>query len=451
MDYTQITDEQRDVMLGTIGVASVEELFASLPVEYRLEGGLAVPEGASELELQRELGRLAGKNRSAGKSVCFMGAGAYDHFIPSTVGDVGKRGEFLTAYTPYQAEASQGSLQVFFEFQTQVSRLTGMDIANASLYEGASAVTEAVFMAINVTGKRRVLVAETLHPHYLAVLRTSCAALPVELVVLKAEEGKGVVSAESVKGAMDHDTAAVVVQSPNVYGMIEDWEGQFEAGHSEGKTLGVAVFNPIACALLKNPGVCGADIAVGEGQPLGVPLQAGGPWLGLFAAKEKLLRKMPGRLIGQTTDADGRRGFCLTLQTREQHIRGAKATSNICTNQGLLAVYASVYMTTMGPKGMREAARQCYHKAHYAAERIGGLEGHSLAYDDGAFFHEFVVNCPADAEVVVKAGHERGISPGIAMKKVLGIGENNQLLIAVTEKRSVDEIDALVDLLGEVT
>ena len=301
-------------------------------------------------------------------------------------------------------------------------------------------------MALNVTGRRRVLIASTLHPDYRWVVQSSLSDLPAELIVLPAENGR--INVDTVREHLDDDTAAVVIQSPNVYGLIEDSAALFGAAHKQAETLAVAVFNPIACALLKRPGDCGADVAVGEGQPLGIPLQYGGPYVGLFATRHALMRKMPGRLIGQTTDADGRIGYCLTLQTREQHIRGAKATSNICTNQGLLALRASMYLGALGPAGLCTVAEQCYHKAHHAADQIAQLAGYELAFADAPFFCEFVVNCPVPAERIIDLGCERGILPGVALGP-LGVGADNQLLIAVTEKRTKGEIDALVDLLKE--
>ena len=437
-------------MLEAIGVASVDDLFSAVAVEHRLNRALDLPAAMSELELQRELAKLAALNRTVDDAACFMGGGAYDHFIPSVVDDIARRGEFVTAYTPYQAEASQGALQAFFEFQTQIARLTGLDVANASLYEGATAVSEAVNMALAVTGKRRVLIASTLHPHYRQVVATSCHDLPCELIELPPGSGSGTVSRATVEQHLTDDTACVVIQSPNAYGLIEDWADLFAAAHEREKTMAVAVFNPIACALLKSPGACGADIAVGEGQPLGIPLQYGGPYVGLFATRNQYMRKMPGRLIGQTTDADGRRGFCLTLQTREQHIRGAKATSNICTNQGLLAIRATVYLSTMGPRGLRSIAEQCYHKAHYAAKQIEALPGYSLPFRGRAFFNEFAIDCPVDAAAIIGQGAARHLLPGVSCER-MGIGGANRLLIAVTEKRTKAEIDALVELLKEVT
>ena len=458
MDYVQITDIDRRKMLKTIGAQSVDDLYKNLPPSYRLQQpmeltGLA-DQGLSELELQRQLAKRAAENRPAVgyDTSCFLGGGAYDHFIPATVDALAGQGAFVTAYTPYQAEASQGSLQAFFEFQTQICRLTGLDVANASLYEGATAVAEAILLALNTTGRRRVLVSCGLHPDYRAVIRTYLDDLSAEVVEIPANPVEGSIAMAELEQAIEegrNDTAAVVIQSPNVQGVIEDWSTLFSAARrcQEG-LLTVAVFNPIACGLLKRPGDCGADIAVGEGQPLGTPLQFGGPYLGLFAAKQSLIRKMPGRLVGQTTDQQGRRAFCLTLQTREQHIRGAKATSNICTNQGLLALRATIYMSAMGPQGLRDVASQCYHKAHHTANRINQLKGYRLAYN-GPFFHEFVVDCPVAARQIIDAGRQCGILPGLDCQQ-LGIGREDQLLVAVTEKRTVVEIDALIQLLQEV-
>ncbi len=449
MDYTQITPQQQSAMLNAIGVEDIDDLFSALPEQIRFGELLDLPPARSELELQRELADMAAHNHGPHDMVCFMGGGAYDHFYPVLIDQLISRGEFLTAYTPYQAEASQGSLQAFFEFQTQIARLTALDIANASMYEGATAVAEAVLMAVNSSGKRRVLAASTLNPDYLAVLRTYLDELPVELIELPAVEGR--VTADTVRRQMDDDTAAVVVQSPNIWGLIEDWNGCFGAAHEKDKTAAIAVFNPMACALLKKPGECGADIAAGEGQPLGVPLSFGGPYIGLFAATKDFVRRMPGRLIGRTIDADGRPAYCLTLQTREQHIRGAKATSNICTNQGLLALRATMYMTTLGKEGLRETAQQCYHKAHYLAGRIAELDGYGMKFD-GPFFNEFCVTCPKEVTEIIEAAKRRRILAGIAPhgRRMGRIGEPNDLLIAVTEKRTKHEMDALVDVLQEV-
>lgn len=450
MDYVQITEPQRRQMLQTIGVKSMEELFSTLPPAARLNRPLKMPPAMSELELQRRIAEFAGRNRAGHQASCFMGCGAYDHFIPSLIDNLIGSGKFLTAYTPYQAEASQGSLQAFFEFQTQVCRLTGLDIANASLYEGATAVSEAVYMAFNHTMKSRVLVASTLHPHYRQVLATACSDLPIDLIEIPFDKATGRVDPRQVQALLDDNTAAVVIQSPNMFGVIEEWQAHFDLAHSKEKTLGVAVFNPIASGLLGRPGDCGADIAAGDGQPLGIPMGFGGPWLGLFAAREALMRRMPGRLIGQTTDSEGRRGFCLTLQTREQHIRGAKATSNVCTNQGLLALRATVYLSTLGPAGIADVASQCYHKAHYAEGLITKIPGYKRLYS-GEFFHEFMIACPVPAAKIIDLGRQRGILPGIdgSQPGLHGLGEANHLLIAVTEKRTRQEIENLVSLLKE--
>jgi len=450
MDYVQITPAQRSHMLDTIGVDDADALYESLPRNVRLDRPLKIPGALAELDLRRALEAHAEENRPAAANGSFLGGGAYDHFIPAAVDALAAQGAFLTAYTPYQAEASQGSLQAFFEFQTMVCRLTGMDVANASLYDGSTAVAEAVIMALNATGRRRVIVASTLHPHSRAVLKTYLAELPASCE--EVDPGpRGTIEAADLRAAIEggsdqgDDVACVVVQSPNVFGCIEPWSELFAVTHEASHRLAVAVFNPIACGLLARPGSCGADIAVGEGQPLGIALQFGGPYLGLFAVRRKLMRKMPGRLIGQTADAEGRRAWCLTLQTREQHIRGAKATSNVCTNQGLLALRAAMYLAALGPHGLRETAEQCYHRAHYAAKCIAALPGFRLSCA-APFFHEFVVTCPIEAAALIKAGRAAQIMPGLDCG-ALGIGTANQLLIAVTEKRTAAQIERLVDLL----
>ena len=448
MDYTQITADEQAEMLAAIGAGQIDDLFAAIPPKIRFSGTLDLPPASSELELQRVLAEMAAHNHGPHDMVCFMGAGAYDHFCPVMIDQLAGRGEFLTAYTPYQAEASQGCLQAFFEFQTQIARLTAMDVSNSSLYEGATAVAEAVLMAINTSGKRRVLMAATVHPDYRAVVRSYLSDLPVNLIEVAATSGR--IGTDALREHLDDDTAAVVVQSPNVWGLIEDWDGLFGAAHERRGCCAVAVFNPIACALLKKPGECGADIAAGEGQPLGVPLSFGGPYVGLFAARKSFLRRMPGRLVGRTTDAEGRPAYCLTLQTREQHIRGARATSNICTNQGLLALRATMFLSTLGKHGLREMAEQCYHKAHYLADRIAELDGYSLAFD-GPFFCEFCVRCPRPVTEIVEAAKRCGILAGVAPhgRRMGRMGEPNDLLIAVTEKRTRAELDALVDVLRE--
>ena len=450
MDYTQITDRQHEEMLAAIGIDHVDRLFDIIPESIRCKGELDLSPPLSELELQRSLTEMASHNIGAHNMACFMGCGAYDHFYPVLIDQLISRGEFLTSYTPYQAEASQGTLQAFFEFQTQISRLAGLDIANASLYDGATAVAEAAILAVNTTRRHTILVASTIHPEYLAVLRTCVSDLHVQLKVLDAVDGK--VLPETVRQNMCSDVAAVIVQSPNIWGQIEDWGGCFEVAHEDPNTLAIAVFNPIASGLLKTPGECGADLAAGEGQPLGNALNLGGPYLGLLSAKEKFTRKMPGRLVGMTTDKDARRVFCLTLQTREQHIRGAKATSNVCTNQGLMAMRATMFMTTVGRDGLAEMARQSWHKAHYLAEQITSLDGWSLAFG-GEFFNEFTLECPIDVTELVNTGKERGVLVGVAAngRRMQNLSTGNELIIAVTEKRTRHEMDALVALFKEMS
>ena len=448
MDTVQITDAQRSQMLQAIGVGSVDDLLGEVPAAVRLNRPLALPAALTEQELIAELVDLARDNLHIGRAVCFAGAGAYDHYIPAVVDAMASRGEFLTAYTPYQAEASQGSLQAFFEFQTLICQLTGLDVANASMYEGASALAEGVLM-LGQTGRRGVVVCQPIHPHYLATVRTYLADLPMELVVIDHASGSADVSA-AIK-AITSDTAAVVVQSPNFYGIVERGVSALaEAAHKADSAL-LEVFDPISLAIFKSPGQLGADVAVGEGQPLGLPLSFGGPYLGLLAARETYLRRLPGRLIGQTHDARAAVAYCLTLQTREQHIRRARATSNICTNEGLCALRAAVYLAAMGPHGLRRVATVSMQRAHALADRLGGLAGIELPFADQPFFREFVVRCrrakPAD---VVAAGLERGILPGVPM------GQFDEtmadcLLVACTEKRTDREIDRLVGLLAEVT
>ncbi len=437
-------------MLQAIGIDHIDALFDAIPESIRCTDGLDLMPALSELELQRTLAEMASHNHGAHVMPCFMGCGAYDHFYPVLIDQLISRGEFLTSYTPYQAEASQGSLQAFFEFQTQIARLAGLDIANASLYDGATAVAEAALLAVSTAKRKEVLVASTMHPEYIAVLRTVLSDLDITITMLDATEGK--ISPATVEAKMSDAVACVIVQSPNIWGQIEDWEGCFSEAHKVPKTAGIAVFNPIACGMLKTPGECGADIAAGEGQPLGNALNLGGPYLGLLAAKESYMRKMPGRLVGMTTDEEGRRVFCLTLQTREQHIRGAKATSNVCTNQGLMALRASMFMTTLGCDGIKEMAMQSWHKAHYLANEIVKLDGWDLKCD-GAFFNEFTVDCPCDVTKVVDFCKSNGVLPGVAGagRRMQGLSSGNELIIAVTEKRTKHEMDALVALFSEVS
>ncbi len=447
MDYVQITPRQRQEMLKVVGAADMDDLLKQVPDQYRLRQPLNIPAGLDEMSLRDDLQRLASLNCPIDEKVCFLGAGAYDHFIPTVVDHLAMKGEFLTAYTPYQAEASQGSLQAFFEFQTMVCQLTGLEVSNASLYEGATALAEAVMMALNSTGKREVLVSRGVHPHYRRVLQTYLADLPA--IYREIPIKHGVTDTQALEDELDADTAAVVVQSPNFLGLLErvDTAGKF--AHANGSLI-IQSFNPISLGLVKRPGEMDVDIATAEGQPLGIPLQFGGPYLGIFAAKSQFMRKMPGRLVGQTTDSEGRRAFCLTLQTREQHIRREKATSNVCTNQGLLALRASVYMAAMGPAGLREVAQLCHDKAAYLARELTAA-GLSLAFGGQTFFNEVLVKLKQPVEDALAAASRAGIIAGHAVGgEYLELADC--LLVAVTEKRSRRQIDQLVSILaGGVT
>jgi len=444
MKYTQLTQQDTKHMLEVLGAGSIDDLFAKIPASTRLTTDLHLPPGISELELLRDTAGLAAKNADTSRVVCFLGAGAYDHFVPTLVDALAAQTEFLTAYTPYQAEASQGVLQLFYEFQTMVAELTGMEVANASLYEGATAAAEAVLMARTVTRRDRVVVAESVHPDTLRVLRTYTAQQDLEVVTVPAPGG--VVDPAAFAQAVNDKTAAVVVQSPNFYGCLERIDRLIPQIHEHG-ALAIVSTDPIACGLLKPPGAFDADVVVGEGQALGIPMQYGGPYLGLLACREKFLRKIPGRIVGMTKDVDGRRGFCLTLQTREQHIKRERATSNICTNQGLLAVRATIYTAAMGKKGIREVASQSFDKAHYAAEAIAGLAGYELRFD-APFFKEFAVRTTKDVGAVLARCRARGIAGGVPLGR-FDDALSDCFLVAVTEQRTKAEIDAWVGALKE--
>jgi glycine dehydrogenase subunit 1 len=426
-------------MLAKIGVASLEELFQQVPAAVRLKRTLAIPPALSEIELTQHMQGLAARNNT--NAVCFLGGGSYDHFIPSVVDAVAGRSEFYTAYTPYQAEVSQGSLQAFFEFQTLICQLTGLDVANASLYEGGSAVTEAVIMALNVTPKRhKVLIAESVHPEYRLTLNTYLANLDAQITTLPTP--RGTLDPDEVKRAIDDQTVCVVVQHPNFFGCLEEVEALAAAAHAKG-ALFIVSFDPISLGLLKRPGQYGADIAVAEGQSLGNPMTFGGPYLGLLACREEFVRKMPGRLVGETTDRNSKRCWVLTLQTREQHIRREKATSNICTNQGLMALKATAYLAALGPQGLRETAELCTRKAHYAAEQLSSIGGIHMRFDR-PFFKEFTIQIrdliPPLLERMVDAGFHAGLHLGRWYSQFADC-----VTVAVTEKRTKAEIDGLAE------
>jgi glycine dehydrogenase subunit 1 len=440
MAYIQNTPEDVRVMLDAIGIDSPDELFATIPPEYRLGRARDVPGALGEMELTSAVSAILARNVGADARPCFLGGGSYDHFIPAVVDSLSSRGEYYTAYTPYQPEASQGTLQAIFEYQTLIAQLTGMEVSNASLYDGGSAVAEAVLMALGVTGRRqRVVVAGSVHPEYRQVLRTFLANLEPELVTIPAPGGR--VDIQALAAAVTDGTAAVVVQQPNFFGQIEDVEALVSAARAKG-ALAVVSVDPISLGLLKRPGNYGADVVVAEGQSLGNPMSYGGPYLGIMACREEYVRKMPGRIVGETTDRAGRRCWVLTLQTREQHIRREKATSNICTNQGLYALRASIYLAAVGPGGLRRAAELSARKAHYAVEQLAKVPGLTRAFE-GPFFKEFVVRSKRDPEAVLadvgRSGYHGGIALGRWYPEL-----SNAILIAVTEKRTRAEIDGLV-------
>ncbi len=438
--YIPNTDADRQAMLEAIGLGSTEELFAGVPEEVRLNRPLKLDGSLSEPEVSRRLKALAKQNADTESYVCFLGAGAYDHFIPTVVDSLLQRQEFYTAYTPYQPEISQGTLQAIFEYQSMICMLTGMDVANASMYDGASALAEAALMACRETRREKVLAARSVHPQSRETLRTYARFQNVTVSEFGCADG-AVDLDDLEKQLSGGDVAAVIVQTPNFFGVIEDLTEVSRLAHAAGALL-VVCCDPISLALLKPPGELGVDIAVGEGQPLGNTLSYGGPYLGFFAAKEKLLRKMPGRIVGQTVDKSGNTGFVLTMQTREQHIRREKATSNICSNEALCALAATIYLTAMGPRGLREVAMQCLSKAKYANDALVAT-GLFKPLFGKPFFREFALEYRGDAAALNKKLLDAGILGGYALERDYP-EYKNVWLVAVTEKRTKAEIDALV-------
>jgi glycine cleavage system P protein (glycine dehydrogenase) subunit 1 len=431
-------------MLRLVGLNSAEELFESIPKDLRLAGKLNTPDALSEIELLAGFERLASRNPGAGQNrSSFLGGGAYQHYIPTVVDHILSRSEFFTAYTPYQPEISQGTLQVIFEFQTLVCQLTGMEVANASMYDGSTALAEAVLMAERVTRRSKVIACGAVHPEYLEVVNTYVQHAGIELLHADFDSETGQTSG-ALSELLDDKVAAIVVQSPNFFGCIEDVTALAEQAHAVGALLIVAITESISLGLLKSPGACGADIVIAEGQSFGVPLSFGGPYVGLFATREKYARQIPGRLVGEAYDKQGRRGFVLTLATREQHIRREKATSNICTNEGLIALAATVYLETMGRRGLQEVAEHCAQKTAYAVKRISEINGFSIPFS-GPRFNEFVVRSPAPAAgLLARLASERSISGGLALSRYFP-DRPNDFLVCVTETNSRAEIDALVD------
>ena len=448
MRYIPNSPDERAEMLKQLGAASIENLFDSIPEVLRLRQHLNVPAAMSEIELLKAFDEMGARNQAAGR-VSFLGGGAYSHYVPTIVDHLISRSEFFTAYTPYQPEISQGTLQSIFEFQTLVCQLTGMDIANASMYDGSTAMAEAVLMAERVTKRSKVVASAAIHPQYLEVAHTYVQHAGIELqhAAFDVQTGQTLVSAFD---SIDDQTAAIVVQSPNFFGCIEDLQALSEKAHAKGALLIVAVTEAMSLGLLRSPGASGADIVVAEGQSFGVPLSFGGPYVGLFAIRDKYARQIPGRLVGEAYDKQGRRGFVLTLATREQHIRREKATSNICTNEGLIALASTVYLETMGRRGIQEAALQCAQKAHYAAREIAKVEGFSLPFS-GPFFNEFVVRAPVAASPLLdKLARDRGIDGGIALSR-FDSNRPNDFLVCVTETNTRAQIEALVHGLTHVS
>ena len=448
MRYIPNSPEERDEMLKIVGLNSVDELFRSIPQDVQLNRALNVTEPLAETEVIGAMERLANRNPASGKP-SFLGAGAYSHYSPTVVDHLIQRSEFFTSYTPYQPEVTQGTLQYIFEFQTLVCQLTGMDVANASMYDGSTSMAEAFLMAQRVTRRDKVVIAQTVHPEYLEVAKTYTqhGDLTIETVHFDAETGR-VLTGELDK--LDDKTAAFVVQSPNFFGCVEDLKPLADKAHAVGALLIVVVTEAISFGLLKSPGACDADIVVAEGQSFGIPLSFGGPFVGLFACKEKYVRNMPGRLAGIAYDKNGNRGFVLTLATREQHIRREKATSNICTNQGLIALAATIYMETMGKKGLQEVAMQNAQKAAYAAKKISAVSGFSLPFS-APKFNEFVVRAPKNASgILEKLRVEKNIIGGLPLSWHYN-DYPNDFLVCVTELNSKQQIDDLVDGLKQVS
>jgi len=437
MPFIANSDADRKAMLAAIGVKSVEELFADIPEAKRFPK-LDLPKGLSELEVTREIEAMAAKNVTASTCAWFLGAGSYNHFIPAAVGALASRGEFLTAYTPYQPEVSQGTLQAIFEYQSMAAELFGMEVVNASHYDGATALAEAVLMAYNHGGERKkVFLPEALHPEYRGVIETYFAAFDVQFV---AYEGG------PANAAADSATSCVVASYPDFHGQIHDIKAGADKAHAAG-ALYIVHVDPIMCGILKSPGELGADIVTAEGQALGNAMNFGGPWLGMMGVTAKLMRKLPGRIVGQAQDHEGRRGFVLTLTAREQHIRREKAVSNICSNQGLVMLQTCIYLALMGKGGLAKVAELCWNKAHYAAAEIDKVPGFKV--EGGVFFKEFVVRTPVPAAEIVEKLSRRCIVPGLALSKYDG-ARTHELLVCATEMSTKSQIDLLVSSLKEV-
>ncbi len=446
MRYLPLTDQERSDMLTRIGVSSIDDLFATIPQEARLEGLLDLPKRQSEMAVERHIGRLAGKNIAAGDGPFFVGAGAYKHHVPATVDHLIQRSEFLTSYTPYQPEITQGTLQTLFEFQTQVAQLTAMDVANASMYDGSTGAAEAVLMAHRITKRDKAVLSGGLHPHYRSVIKTMTDFAEAQFDALPADPQ----GTEDILASIDDETSCVVVQSPSFYGHLIDLKPIAEKAHAHGALL-ISVFTEvISLGLIEPPGTQGADIVVGEGQSIGNPLTFGGPYVGLFATRQKYLRQMPGRLCGETVDADGKRGFVLTLSTREQHIRRDKATSNICTNSGLCALAFTIHMSMLGQTGIGRLAQVNHANAVKLADMLGKIDGVRVL--NNTFFNEFTIRIPARAHDVIEALAVRGILGGVPVSRVEHIAQDvdDLILVASTEVNTDEDRAAFATALTEV-
>ncbi|MFC4617972.1 aminomethyl-transferring glycine dehydrogenase subunit GcvPA [Camelliibacillus cellulosilyticus] len=441
--YLPVTDEDRKDMLETIGVSTVDDLFADVPESIRFKGELQVEEALSEGELFRFMSGLAAKNVNTKETASFLGAGVYDHYIPSVVNHVISRSEFYTAYTPYQPEISQGELQAIFEFQSMICELTGMEVANSSMYDGPTALAEAALLAAGVTRKKKIVVSEAVHPEARAVIHTYAKGQNLEVVEVAVKNG--ITDMDGLSAVVDDDTAGVLVQYPNFFGHVEPLKDLEKITRQGKKSLFIVSSNPLALGLLTPPGAFGADIVVGDCQPLGIAQSFGGPHCGYFATTQKYMRKIPGRLVGETVDEDGRRGYVLTLQAREQHIRRDKATSNICSNQALNALASSVAMTALGKKGLVEIAAQNLQKAHYAMNRV--KENGMDVWSDQPFFNEFVIDVKRPVKSINKALLKLGMIGGFDLERVHPELKNH-MLVAVTEQRTKEEIDAFAKALG---
>jgi glycine dehydrogenase subunit 1 len=438
------TEEDEKLMLSSIGISSIDDLFAEVPKNLLQEPFLNLPDSMSEMAMLAHAESLANQNSN---KICFIGAGSYDHHIPAAVWDIASRGEFLTSYTPYQAEVSQGSLQLLYEFQTMIAELTGMDVANASMYDGASALSEAVLMAVRinkVSQTKRVLVSAGVHPFYLQTLKTIVGNQNIEVIVIPIDMKTGITDLNYLERFDNEDVTSLVIASPNFFGCLEkvdtlaDWA-------TENNVISVACVNPVSLALYKPPsrwGKKGVDIVCGEGQPLGAPLASGGPYFGILSTKIEYVRQLPGRLVGQTTDVDGNLGYALTLQAREQHIRRAKATSNICTNQGLLVTAATIHMSMLGAEGLLKVAKNCHDNAHYLAEELTKIPGVELAFP-APFFHEFMINIQKPVDLTLDFMAKKGIFAGFDVSKI-SPEFPNAVLVCATEKRTKKEIDLYV-------